>query len=315
MCGQEEELAAGSASEEAAAASPLLFLLEHGRAALGAPGACRCTIVGAVTAFVVLLAARASDSFRPWLIHQLVEYRAVVLVCFACPVSVLVWLQNLLRSRYAELTATPERHDERVAAVQQQVRCWAESPPEGRRPMCTARSNWQVRSPQGVGGAGGRNPRRPGGGHSCWRVHDAPLTCTGVGADDSEPLHPLREQGRAAQDRARCAPRCAGCPPALGIIVIIAPLPWSQRLLGWLRHAQLPPPPPTTGALRDVLEIRAPPAQRGTVRVEPSVTVGHITRRLEPTHMLAVRAAACPSPLRLLRLPRAGRFQLESGPF
>jgi hypothetical protein len=127
-------------------------------------------------------------------------------------------------------------------------------------------------------------------------VHDAPLTCTGVGADDSEPLHPLREQGRAAQDRARCAPRCADCPPALGIIVIIAPLPWSQRLLDWLRHAQLPPPPPTTGALRDVLEIRAPPAQRGTVRVEPSVTVGHITRRLEPTHMLAVRAAACPSP-------------------
>ena len=140
--------------------------------------------------------------FRPWLIHQLVEYRAVVLVCFACPVSVLVWLLNAARNSYAEATVRPEDHERRVEQVSAQVRSWAESPAETRRPMCTARASWQNLSTRFV---------------------------------DKDVLHKIE-----------------------------------------LSH------------LRDVLSVDAAQGKKGTVLVEPNVTVGLICRKLAPTHMLAV---------------------------
>ena len=116
--------------------------------------------------------------------------------------SVLQWLVNVTRSRLAEIMARPERHAERVTAVQDQVRLWYESHEDERRPMCTARSNWQNLSTRFV---------------------------------NKDLLHRIE-----------------------------------------------------LGSLRDILEVNAPPGERGTVRVEPSVTVGYITRRLAPTHMLAI---------------------------
>jgi delta24-sterol reductase len=156
--------------------------------------------------FILGLAAANLPAFRgglrPWLIHQLVEYRAVVLVCFACPMSVLVWLLNTARNRYTEAFARPEDHERRVEAVAAQVRAWAASPPSGRRPMCTARASWQNLSTRFV---------------------------------NKDVLHKIE-----------------------------------------------------LSQLRDVLSIDAAPGEKGTVLVEPSVTVGYICRKLAPTHMLAV---------------------------
>eukprot|EP01045_Picozoa_sp_COSAG04_P028530 COSAG04_NODE_4453_length_2083_cov_2.528226_2_plen_128_part_00 len=90
---------------------------------------CPPPVFGAAAALLLLLllllllyATRLRAGFRPWLIHQLVEYRAVVLVCFACPMSVLLWLFTTARNRFAEATANPADHDRRVAAVCAQVR-------------------------------------------------------------------------------------------------------------------------------------------------------------------------------------------------
>lgn len=80
---------------------------------------------------------------RAWLIHQLVEYRAVVLVCFACPLSFVLWLISEGRARCAEATSTPDGHAKRVEEVSAQVRAWGSSPREGRRMMCTARASYQ----------------------------------------------------------------------------------------------------------------------------------------------------------------------------
>ena len=132
---------------------------------------CPPPVLGAAAALLLLLlyVTRLRAGFRPWLIHQLVEYRAVVLVCFACPMSVLLWLFTTARNRFAEATANPADHDRRVAAVCAQVRtptlparrwlsahtpqqesagarqveAWAASPASSRRPMCTARASWQ----------------------------------------------------------------------------------------------------------------------------------------------------------------------------
>ena len=79
---------------------------------------------------------------RAWFIHKLVEYRAVVLVCFACPVSFVLWLVSEVRARYAEATSTPDGHAKRVEEVAAHVRAWATSPAEGRRMMCTARPSY-----------------------------------------------------------------------------------------------------------------------------------------------------------------------------
>ena len=125
----------GSASPVTALSAQVSYLVPQRVLGLGVAG-----FVGTLT-LANLSCLRGG--FRSWLIHQLVEYRAAVLVCFACPVSVMVWLINTTRARYNEAFARPEDHDERVAAVCAQVRRWADGPDAGRRPMCTARANWQ----------------------------------------------------------------------------------------------------------------------------------------------------------------------------
>lgn len=79
--------------------------------------------------------------YRPKLVHLAVEYRAAILVGFACPMSVLVRIWNGCKNKWAETFARPEDHDARVAAVQAQVQRWSESGKQ--RHMCSARSNWQ----------------------------------------------------------------------------------------------------------------------------------------------------------------------------
>ena len=87
--------------------------------------------------------AAASGGLRPWAIHQLVEYRAMVLVCFACPVSFVLWAISYARARYAEAHSTPAEHEKRVEQVSAQVRAWSSQPASERKPMCTSRANFQ----------------------------------------------------------------------------------------------------------------------------------------------------------------------------
>src|SRR5690606_5658812 len=47
-----------------------------------------------------------------------------------------------LRGRVRELFGAPERHDDKVRRVQEEVRRWAEAPEGERRPLCTDRRTW-----------------------------------------------------------------------------------------------------------------------------------------------------------------------------
>jgi delta24-sterol reductase len=73
----------------------------------------------------------------------LTRYRAVVLVGVGLPVGLA--FDTALRARtklYELLGAAPERHDEKVRDIQDQVQRWAAQPRAERRPMCTDRKTW-----------------------------------------------------------------------------------------------------------------------------------------------------------------------------
>jgi delta24-sterol reductase len=71
------------------------------------------------------------------------RYRAVLLVAVGLPVGLAFDLVLRLRSKiYDLLGAAPERHDEKVREVQDQVRRWAAQPAARRKPMCTDRKTW-----------------------------------------------------------------------------------------------------------------------------------------------------------------------------
>lgn len=73
----------------------------------------------------------------------LTRYRSVVLVGVGLPVGLA--FDTALRARaklYELLGAAPERHDEKVRDIQDQVRRWAAQPRAERRPMCTDRKTW-----------------------------------------------------------------------------------------------------------------------------------------------------------------------------
>lgn len=73
----------------------------------------------------------------------LTRYRSVVLVGVGLPVGLAFDTALRLRSKvYDLLGAAPERHDEKVREVQDQVRRWAAQPRSQRRPMCTDRKTW-----------------------------------------------------------------------------------------------------------------------------------------------------------------------------
>ncbi|PRQ09509.1 FAD-binding oxidoreductase [Enhygromyxa salina] len=71
------------------------------------------------------------------------RYRAVILVGVGLPVGLAFDTGLRLRAKiYDLLGAAPERHDEKVAEVQAQVRRWAAQPADLRKPMCTDRKTW-----------------------------------------------------------------------------------------------------------------------------------------------------------------------------
>ncbi|KIG18352.1 FAD/FMN-containing dehydrogenase [Enhygromyxa salina] len=71
------------------------------------------------------------------------RYRAVILVGVGLPVGLAFDAGLRLRAKvYDLLGAAPERHDEKVAEVQDQVRRWAAQPADQRKPMCTDRKTW-----------------------------------------------------------------------------------------------------------------------------------------------------------------------------
>ncbi|MEZ4427908.1 MAG: FAD-dependent oxidoreductase [Nannocystaceae bacterium] len=73
----------------------------------------------------------------------LTRHRALVLVGVGLPAGFLFDSALRVRARLRErFGASPERHDEKVQAIQEQVRRWASQPAEERKPMCTDRRTW-----------------------------------------------------------------------------------------------------------------------------------------------------------------------------
>ncbi len=76
-------------------------------------------------------------------IDLLTRYRSLVLVGVGLPVGLAFDTVLQARARaYELLGAAPERHDEKVRAVQDQVRRWARLPAHERKPLCTDRKTW-----------------------------------------------------------------------------------------------------------------------------------------------------------------------------
>ena len=73
------------------------------------------------------------------------DNRGLVVAATALPASFLFERARVTRDvLYARFGASPEKHDERVRHVQEQVRAWKASGSE--RPMCTARPPWLTMS-------------------------------------------------------------------------------------------------------------------------------------------------------------------------
>ncbi|MCY1056492.1 FAD-dependent oxidoreductase [Nannocystis sp. SCPEA4] len=80
---------------------------------------------------------------RQKLVDLLTKYRSLLLVGVGLPVGFV--FDAVLRTRariYEALGAAPERHDEKVREIQEQVRRWASQPASERKPMCTDRRTW-----------------------------------------------------------------------------------------------------------------------------------------------------------------------------
>ncbi len=71
------------------------------------------------------------------------KYRSLLLVGVGLPAGFV--FDAVMRARsfaYEKLGAAPERHDDKVRRVQEQVRRWAATPAHERKPMCTDRKTW-----------------------------------------------------------------------------------------------------------------------------------------------------------------------------
>ena len=80
--------------------------------------------------------------------HVIVHYR-FIFVMFLLPISCLYDLWFYTRSKIVfALSSAPDKHREKVAHVQQQVREYQSQ--GGGRGMCTARPGWQTISPQNM---------------------------------------------------------------------------------------------------------------------------------------------------------------------
>lgn len=95
------------------------------------------------------------------LVRFMEEHRGLIVVLFCLPASFIFDLCFQLRNWfYRTVLSAPQKHDERVRAIQAkvsfnlytssirrllrgiQVREWNNLPEAGRKPMCTARANW-----------------------------------------------------------------------------------------------------------------------------------------------------------------------------
>ena len=79
---------------------------------------------------------------RQKLTDFLTRYRTPLLIA-GLPVGYVFDAVLRARSRlYEVFSAAPERHDDKVRDIQEQVRRWASQPEGQRRPMCTDRRTW-----------------------------------------------------------------------------------------------------------------------------------------------------------------------------
>ncbi|XP_042875627.1 delta(24)-sterol reductase-like [Penaeus japonicus] len=72
------------------------------------------------------------------------DHRGLIVVLIVLPLSLI--FDALMQFRhwvFRKFISAPEKHDERVRAIQKKVRKWAEQPEKNRKMMCTARPNWQ----------------------------------------------------------------------------------------------------------------------------------------------------------------------------
>ena len=70
------------------------------------------------------------------------RHRVAVIVGFCLPASKIFGLGYRARQWVQRRQSSPEDHDQRVQAVQEQVQRWAQQPEAQRRPMCTDRAPW-----------------------------------------------------------------------------------------------------------------------------------------------------------------------------
>jgi delta24-sterol reductase len=82
-------------------------------------------------------------SLTSFFFDLITEYRQAILVGVGLPAgSVFDAALRLRNFVYERFIATPEKHEERVAEIQAQVRRWASQPESERKPMCTDRKTW-----------------------------------------------------------------------------------------------------------------------------------------------------------------------------
>jgi len=70
--------------------------------------------------------------------------RGIIVTFIVLPLSLLFgFYMNFRRWLIRKFNSAPQKHDERVKAIQKQVQEWNKLPKDGRKMMCTARPNWQ----------------------------------------------------------------------------------------------------------------------------------------------------------------------------
>ena len=80
------------------------------------------------------------------MVDFLIKYRGILVVLFVLPASLVFKLYMGTRNRLVFwLNSAPDRHPEKVAKVQDQVKAWMKET-GGKVPMCTARPGWQAMS-------------------------------------------------------------------------------------------------------------------------------------------------------------------------
>lgn len=84
------------------------------------------------------------STFKDKLIKLLEDNRGLVVLFFCLPASFLFNLAlKLQRTLHHTLFTSPQNHDKRVQQIQKRIQHWNNLPEATRKPLCTARANWQ----------------------------------------------------------------------------------------------------------------------------------------------------------------------------